>query len=794
MLKNHLKMSIRNLWKNKLLSTLNLISLSIGLGGVMTLIFAVYAYYNADAKVKDQEHIYYLKTVTTNGESYTQTTYPLLDKIVESSPEVIAATHWLGWSNFWLKYNNTELEKRTAYVDAEFFQVISLPLEYGNPNTALKNKYSIVLTDKVKKQLFGDKNPMGKTIQANDSTYLTVTGVLKPISPYSTFRLDMLLSTKLLESFPNFKKSADWGNSFTLNYLRVSPTTDIAQLESHISNLVQQNYVNPTRIASIQVKPFTKIRMDFIPVVETIIVGSIAASAFLLLIILVNLLNLNSSTMFRRIKEIAIRKILGSSKKSIILQHCLENGLLVFTSILISGLLFIILLLPKMNDILGPDFGKITFSLKNDYPVILYAIALGIFVTLIVGILPTLRFISLPVSTAVKGKINALKNTFFFRNSFITLQFTIAILFICVAIILNKQIGYMKNAPLGFTKENVIVGKINLEYKDKEAAASNFGTILDNLKASPFVKSFSASEVVPSEYFFNYTSFYNVKTDNNVRMRYARTDAGYLKTFEIPLVAGRDFDKELDNSEEQSVIINRKAMEVLGWTDIEGKRLITKKGDSKSYPVIGIMENFHYQDMQQGVEPLIHFYRNSTSLDYHRFLTVRVVKGHESEVQKTIASSFNNIATRRNYKYDLLSNMVSAQYRLIEGILKIVNVVALLTIFISCLGMFGLISFMAKRRIKEIGIRKVLGAGVLKIMILLSKDYIILVSIAAIIAFPVAWYIMDAWLAGFAYSITIKWWMFMVSGLIALVITAFTVGIQAIKSATVNPVKSLRTE
>lgn len=235
-------------------------------------------------------------------------------------------------------------------------------------------------------------------------------------------------------------------------------------------------------------------------------------------------------------------------------------------------------------------------------------------------------------------------------------------------------------------------------------------------------------------------------------------------------------------------------MEAFGWNSIEGKRLKFKNDDFEGYPIVGVMEDFHYQDLQNAVEPLVHFYREKENLGAHRYLSVRVIEGQEKAIQDMIASAFGKIDSRRNYEQAYLSEKVSGQYRLIDGMLTTVNVVALLTIFISCLGMFGLISFMAKRRIKEIGIRKVLGAGVFKIVVLLSKEYIIMVGIGALIAFPIAWYVMNAWLGGFAYSVTIQWWMFALSGLIAFLITSFTLSIQAMKSASVNPVKSLRTE
>lgn len=794
MLKNHLKLSLRNLWKNRTLSVLNLLGLSIGIGSVLTLMFSVYAYYTADKNIEGQENVYYFKTLTTGGDSYRENPYPMMDKIVETSPQIIAGTRMHGWGNIWLERNEVELQERTDYVDSEFFEVFSLPLKYGDTKTALKNKYSIILTNRVSKKIFGDKNPVGETLIGADSLNLTVTGVFKTISPYSSFRLGVVLPNDILKDNPNFVSQTNWSNSFSPSYLRVRPGTDILQLEKHVNQLMQNNYADPTIIDRLKAMPYSESRMDSIPVVRTIIWSNIATSFFVLLIVLVNLLNLNTSTMFRRTKDIAVRKILGGSKNSVIIQFCVENGILVLLSILISGGLFLSFLLPKLNDIFGADFGEIGFSVQNDYPVILYAIGLGLLVTLVVGILPTLRFISLPISMGIKGKIENIKSNFLFKNSFIILQFTIAILFICVAIILNSQIGFMKSADLGFKKDNIIVSAIDLEYKDIESAKLDFETLLNELDANPYVKSVSTSEAVPSDYHFNYTTFYDPNSDTDVRMRRSYSDDGYLKTLEIPLVMGRDFDENLDNIDERRVLINQTAMKVLGWKSVEGKRLKFKNNSDISYPVVGVMKDFHYQDLQNAVEPLVHFYRDKKNLGSHRYLTLRVEKGQEEAISNSIKLKFAQIDSRRNYEQSYLSDKVSGQYRLMDGMLKTVNVVALLTIFISCLGMFGLISFMAKRRIKEIGIRKVLGAGVLKIVVLLSKDYIILVGVGALIAFPLAWYLMNAWLGSFAYSITMQWWMFALGGLIALLITSFTLGIQAVKSASANPVKSLRTE
>lgn len=794
MLRNHLKLSFRNLWKNRLLSSLNLLGLSIGIGGVLTLMFSVYAYYVADNMIPDQELIYYLKTHLADGNDYNEAVYPLLDKIKSTSPEVVAGTHLHGWGNIWLEVGDNEFLKTTTYADPEFFDVFALPLKYGNHSSALNEKYSIVLTDKVSKQLFGEENPVGKSLIAADTLNLTVTGVLEPISPYSSFRLDVLMPNTILKDNIAFKNQNNWDSSFSPVFMKLRPDANIQQFENRVGQLVKENYEDPTVISRMEVIPHAEVRMDSIPVVEIIIAGNIATSFFVLLLVLVNLLNLNTSTMFRRTKDIAVRKILGGGKKGVITQFCLENGILVLLSILISSGLFFGFLLPKLNDIFGAEFGEINFSLANDYPVVIGAILLGVLVTLIVGILPTLRFISLPVSQGIKGKIDSAKGSFILRNTFIIIQFSIAILFICVAVILNSQISFMKKADLGFEREHVIVGNIDLDFKDLDAAKSSFKALLNDLEANPYVTNVATSQAIPSDYYFNYTRFYDANTDRDVRLRRSFTDAGYLSTLKIPIIKGRNFSKEMDGVEERPVIINRTAMAAFGWTTIEGKRLKFKKDDFIGNPVVGVMEDFQYQDLQNAVEPLVHYYRSEDDLDKHRYLTVRVVDGKEKEVKDMIASAFSKIDSRKNYSQNDLSEKVSGQYRLMDGMLKTVNVVALLTIFISCLGMFGLISFMAKRRIKEIGIRKVLGASVLKIVVLLSKDYMILVGIAAFVAFPVAWYMMNAWLGGFAYSISIQWWMFALAGCIALCITAFTLGAQAIKAARANPVKSLRTE
>ncbi len=795
MFKHYIKIAYRNLVKNRMLSLVNLLGLTLGLASIMTLVFVVHAYYNANGFIQEEENLYYLKTFTTTGHSYNETTYPLLDKIKSSCPDVVAGTHLIGWNQPWLSYKDINLqERRTSYADPDFFEVFTLPLKYGDADKALKNKYDVVLTDEVSTKFFGDKNPIGEKLIFNDTLSLKIAGVLEPVSSYSSLRLGVLLTTQLLEDNPSFKEHSGWKSTFTSNTIRLRAGADVQKFEAQVMNLVRQNYADPSNVEKIKVEPYSKIRVDNIPIAGIIIKGAIATIIFVLLIVLVNLINLNTSVMYSRTKQLAVKKILGDNKKSIVFQFCLENGLLVLVSLFISSIAFVLLLLPQINETFGGNFGKIAIELPKDYPVILYFLGLGVFITLVVGALPTFRFVALPISVALKGKLNSIRKNLFFRNAFIIMQFSLAILFICTAIILNYQINFMKEAPLGYSQDNISIAKINLDYKDEKAAESKFSQILDQLKANPFVQSFSTTQMVPSAYNRSYNNFVDPETGKEVRIRYGHTDASYFKTLDIPLISGRNFRDQNEAIENGTIVINSSAMRALGWTNLDNKRLNNKGETSEGFKVIGVTEDFHYQGMQSSIEPLAHFYGGKQKLKYNNYLMLKIVKGKEKQVFQQLEADFAQIQSKRVLEYELLSDKTNAQYDILKGILKTVNFVAFFTILISCLGMFGLISLMAKKRVKEIGVRKVLGASIVKILILLSKEFIVLVGIASCIAIPIAWWLMSSWLQSFAYRIDIQWWMMVLGGALALLIVSVTVGIQSFKSAVVNPVKSLRAE
>jgi putative ABC transport system permease protein len=794
MFKNYFKSAWRQLVKNKLFTAVNIIGLSTGLASIMALSLLIYQYVTTNDNLKGTDHVYYLKTETSNGNQYTKTVYPLLGEVVKSCPEVEAATHIQSWYYPWLKYNNKEFQETTDFVDTGYFKVFQFPFKYGDPATALKDKFSIVLSDEIAQKFFGDENPVGKTITADDTMQLTVTGVLKHVPSNCTVKPTILLPTAILESNPDFKQGADWYNTFASNYIRLQEKGDLKKVDAQIASIVKLNYVNEQKDNKVYAVPYNKILQEKSGLINVIIKGAIGAGVFILLIILVNLINLNTAGMYARSKEVAVRQMIGGSKKNIITQFCFENGLVVFISVLFAWFLFSVLLLPFINNMIKDKWGEIETGIAKDYPLIIVFACIGILFTIIAASLPAFKLATVKVADAVKGKIssNNYKGSVL-RNVFITVQFVLAITLIGVAIIFNRQMSYMKSSSLGFNKDNVAVVKLDLAFRDQKSADARFESILNDLKTNPHVKSVSTNGVIPTAYDQNYNSFIDPATNKEVHLRQEPADAGFVPTYKIPVIQGKNFNDQLPASEKNAVLINRSAMDAFGWKNAVGKQIKDKGENPTTYTVIGVMDNFHYQDLQNNIEPLIQWYAGKPNLE-NRYLSVRTDAGYMKPVMNQLKQEFKTMPGRRPFSYELMSDKVDEQYALLDGILKVTNYIALLTILIAAMGMFGLISLFAKQRVKEIGIRKVLGASVSGIVKLLSKDFLLLVGIAIIIATPIAWYVMNNWLQDFAYRINITWWMFLLSGCIAILIAAITISFQSIKAASVNPMKSLRTE
>jgi len=793
MFKTYLKSACRQLFKNRLFSVINITGLSVGLASLMTLSVLLFQYLTTNDNVSGIDQMYYLKTVKPSGSQSMATTYPLLGEIVRECPEVEAATHMQQWYSPWLKYQGKEFQETTDFVDTSYFKVFQFHFRYGNPQTALKDKYDIVFSAEIAEKIFGKDDPVGKIIMADDSLPLRVAGVLAPIPTNTTIRPTVLLSTALLQDNPGFKQTAGWYNVFAVNYLRLKKGSAPAQLDAQIAAIVKSNYAPELKRERVQAVPFRNIKGESGHLTGMIMKGAVGAGLFILLIILANLVNLNIAATYARAREVAVRQIMGSTKGQIILQFCLENGLIVVVAVTVAWFLFLLLLLPLVNDLLGNRIGAIGPVMKNDYLLFAFFGMLSLLITLLGAIFPAWRLIKLPVADAVKGKLskgNYRNSTF--RNLFIVLQFALAVILICTALVFSRQVAFMKSFALGFNQQNLAIVKLDLSYLDPKSADVRFKTLIHTLKSNPHVKGVSTSRSIPTAYDDNYNSFYDPATGKKILLRYTDVDAGYFPTYQIPFLQGRNFDDALTASEHSSVIINETAMKAFGWKNAIGKRL-KEDGSTATYTVIGVTRDFHFEDLQNGIQPVMQSYTGPPSLD-NRFLTIRIVAGQIKPIMERLRRSFQSIPSRRAFSFELMSSRIDQQYGLFDGMLKATDYVATLTIIIACMGLFGLITLFARQRAKEIAIRKVLGADVIRLLRVLSGNFIMLIGIAMLIGAPIAWFVMSNWLQNFAYRVRMDGWVFLLGSLTTLLLSVITVGLQTLKTARANPVDALRAE
>ncbi|HVU54562.1 MAG TPA: ABC transporter permease [Puia sp.] len=799
MFKIHLRTGIRNLFRHRSFSLINLIGLALGLSAIMVLTVMLYQYLTTNGQFQHKERMYYVKS-NVEGNELTQTPYPFLYEALRTCPDIEAGTHVQSWSWPWLKAGDKEFQDQTWFVDTGFFQVFSFPLEYGNPGTALRDKYSVVLGHEMAERLFGRIDPLGKTVTMDDSIPLKVTGVLQTIPSNTTLRAEVFLTAQLLNDQPGFLATADWYNTFAENYFMLRPGADTARLNTQLRQIAMTHYNQEARKAKPRLVPFTKfVQEESGNIVHVMIKGVIGTIFFILLIVVANLVNLNAATLFSRYKEVAVKKMMGSRRRHIVIQFCIENAILVAASLALAFLIFSSVLMPMMNEILKERFGSITLHMRRDYPVALVFISIGLIIVIIAGSYPAWHLGKLRAVDVIKGRLAGAGRSDkpYTRNIFITLQFVLAITFIGITLILHSQIRHMKSAALGFQKDNVLVANFKLSYKNEKAAAARFDALLNQLRSNPAVQGISTSEVVPTGYDNNYNQYADPITGKQISFRHVYTDAGLLPTYGVPIIRGRNFINSTPASDSlymKDIIINRKAVGLMGWTlDNAVGRQLRAGGDPTLYKVVGVMEDFHYQDLTRDVEPLMHHYAGATQMGY-TYLSIRTVPGGEKGVQRQLEAAFKEMPARRNLQLEYMSDRVDHQYALLEGILKTTNYVALLTIFIAAMGLFGLIALFTRQRVKEIGIRKVLGASPASIVRLLSRNFIMLVGLALLIASPLAWMIMHKWLEDFAYRVEIQWWMLGGAGLIALSIALVTVAFHAIRAALANPVESLRSE
>jgi putative ABC transport system permease protein len=786
MLKNFFKIAFRNLWKNKGFSLINITGLAIGMASAMLLLLWIYDEVSYDRFHAKKDRIYEAwNRAEFSGEMHCWNTTPkVLARTLEHDfPEVEVAVR-VNWpSNYLFSVGEKKIMEQGNMVDTAFLDVFSFPLLRGNPHTALNDLHSVVLTEKLSKKLFGNEDPMGKLIRIDDKENFRVTGLAKDPPSNSRFQFEYLLPWAYLNKIDG--DDINWGNNSTRTYVLLKPNANLAALQQKMKTL-KGRYEKEESKWEMFLYPMDRWRLysyfkgtvEDGGRIEFVKLSAIIAS-FIVLIACINFMNLNTARSEKRAKEVGIRKVVGARKGGLIGQFLGESVLLSFFAALVA-LGLVILSLSTFNQVTDKHmvipFGNIRLWLLIG--------GFILFTGVLAGSYPAFFLSSFEPVKVLKGgfkKVNALVTP---RKVLVVLQFTFAILLIICTIIVQQQINHARDREAGYDKNNLIyhflTGDIEKNYRLIKTELLSSGAASSVTKtSSPITQGWSDSWGFVWE-----GKDPNDKTDFD---RYS-ADEDFLKTAGLQLVEGRDMDLKKYITDSSAMILNESTVKIMKFKEPIGQ--LIKDGDQQ-YHVIGVIRDFILRSPYEPTRPMI----IEGGKGWFNVIHIKL-----SNLQPTAKNLQQAEAIFKKYnpdfpfEYHFVDEEYAQKFQDEKRTATLAAFFSGLTIFISCLGLFGLATYMAETRIKEIGVRKVLGASVTGITVLISKDFLRLVGIAFLIAAPIAALSMEAWLKNYPYRVNLQWWVFVVAGVLSFVIALVTISYQAIRAAVANPVKSLRSE
>jgi putative ABC transport system permease protein len=794
MIKNFFKIAARNLWKHKVFSLINVMGLTVG----MTACFLIFLYVkfelSYDTMHTKADRIYrVVSDIKTPTEVIKASgpAWPVAPNIAKEFPEVEAAVRVSRTSMLVRKDDIKFQETNSLWADTTFFRIFDFKMVHGNPATALKEPFSVVFTESAAKKYFGNSNPVGKTLLiTGEGLPATVTGVIKDIPENSQIKADMVVSMSTLTQKFNTGLDEQWGNYGSSQYLLLKPATNAKLLEKKFPAFLEK--MNGKEMKESQMYPtlfLERLRDVYLRSerggitesgsINNVYIFSIVA-IFILLIACINFINLTTARSAERAKEVGIRKVVGAARFQLARQFIGESVLLCFIAFALS-LMLTALMLPLFNGLAGKTISTGIFS-NMTYPLMLFGASLVI--GLLAGTYPALVLSSFKPVVVLKGRFATGSKGIMLRKGLVIAQFTISIALIIGTIVVYNQLKYMRSQDLGFNKNQVMIVETN-----GDPGKNSFA---ESLKALPAVKSVATSSSVPGGGNPGaYSEIENNKGDLQIaNLDLYFVDFDYINAFKIKMAAGRAFSRDFGTDTTQSMILNEAAVKMFGYkspAEAVGRRF---KQWGREGKIIGVMKDFHYRSLQEEIKPL----SMRIEPDGCNLACVNLSGNNLPATITSIEKKWKTAIPNRPFSYYFLDEFFDRQYRSEQRFQKLFFNFAILAIFISCLGLLGLASYSTMLRTKEIGVRKVMGASVSRIVGLLSKDFLLLVAISFVIAAPLAGYFMHKWLVDFAYRIDLSWWVFAVAGFAAMIIALATISFQAIKAAIANPVKSLRSE
>ncbi len=788
MYKNYFRTAWRNLFQNKTFSLINISGLALGITCSLMIMLWVQDEYNVDAFHKNKGQLYYIYERSFSGgktESNYFTQGLLANELKAQIPQIKHASALEAPITVVFEAGDKLLKKNGVFAGIDFFVMFSYPLLQGTPRQSLDNKSGIVISRKMAEDFFGNtNNAVGKTIRYADSEDLIVTGVFENLPTNSSIRFDFVRPWEAFLSQNAWANSWDSNDPFTVVQLQpdVSPVKTEAAIRNFLNRYLPVTKDSRTELA---LQPYHEkyLHQTFdngMPSggrIEYVRLFSIVA-IIILFIACINFMNLSTARSVRRAKEVGVRKVLGAARSRLIIQFLAEGLLLTFFAMLVAVLLTL-LLLPAFNWLCGKH---LVFP-ANQAAFWGYLVGLLLITSLIAGSYPALYMSSLLPVQVLKSQIKFGWRSIFFRKGLVVFQFALSIIFIVGMIVIYRQVGYVQTKSLGFNRNNLIYIPLEGDLTEK------YNLFKEKAISLPGIVAVSRMMQTPTGY-HHYTGNVNWSgKDSEDKAPIADVSVGYdfVNTLQLKLKEGRDFSKGY-GMDSANFLINESMAAKLNFQNPVGKKL---SWGSDEGIIVGVLKDFHFYSMHRAIDPMV------IRLDEKRKYGSVLVRA-EASMTKNVLAALEKLNKEINPKTPFTYQFADEEYAVLYNndqlLSKLADCFAVIAIFISCLGLLGLITYTAEQKIKEIGIRKVLGASVPDIIQMLSKDFINLVLIAAIIAFPVAWWAMNNWLESFVYRTTISWWIFALAGCIAVLIVVITISFQAIKAAIANPVKSLRTE
>jgi putative ABC transport system permease protein len=808
MFKNYLKIAIRNLLRYKGFSVINILGLAIGITGCLLIGLFVWDELQFDKFIKDGNNIYrlYLKNTNNTGTTTSANTPPVYATYMKQNyPEIEQTTRILMWDGKMLM----EVDEKRAYeekgviADSTFFSIFPLKFARGDANTALIGPSSVVITEEIAGKYFGANDPIGKTIKLDKENFI-VKGVLTALPKH--FHLDFNYIIPVSAAGLPAERMQNWGWQQFFTYIKVKDGTNIEQLKTKFHSAVNKEAASERQEAgSISLPYFQALKdihlysanFEFDNAKRgnaTYVKGLTIIALFVLLIACFNFINLATARSFRRAKEIGVRKVIGADRKQLILQFTGETILVAFISIVIAVIATLIIL-PSLNSFTGKN---IEFNLFANPLLVLLLLGVSMVIGILSGIYPAMvmsGFQPIRVLKGLKPTGSSINSTVILRQGLVIVQFALSALLIVCTVVVYRQMNYLHQKDLGFNKDQILYFNVRGSISEKPQVFK------DELKRSSGVVSVTGGYGLPGDQLAG--DGITVPTSEGDKEHGAVqiiVDHDYVKTMGLQIIAGRDFSREMATDIREGFIINETAVQKLGLGTPEkaiGQRLNWNEWEPadtldpvKRGKVIGVVKDFHVKSLHEQL--------STTVLQiYPQVLEKMAVKVKVADLPNTIAhikATWNKFSPDYPLDYKFLDENFAAMYTSEDKLSTLLWIFTIMAIFIGCMGLFGLAAFSAEQRIKEIGIRKVLGASVLSITAMLSKTFIKPVLIASLIAFPIAWWAMNNWLQDFEYRVNISWWVFLIAGFAALLIALITVSFQSIKAATTNPIKNLRTE